>query len=249
MIIHSFDESSEAVFGPGAFYGEKRELCELCIVTFSDKIYAELQRRLPCREAAVIGAANGARPIWLTEVGGRPLAFFLSQIGATLCATDLIEVNWLTGATKYILFGSAGSLDSTATKGKYVLPTEAYRDEGMSYHYAPPADYIRIRNSGRMAELFSKLNLPFVQGRIWTTDAVYRETREQLRRRRAEGCLAVEMEIAGVQAVCDFYGWELYPFLATGDALDREEYDPTGLPSANHCPEKLDVALEIAARI
>ena len=249
MIIHSFDDSSEAVFGPGAYYGEKRELCELCIVTFSDKIYEELRQRLPCREAAVIGAANGTRSICLAEIGDRPAAFFLSQIGATLCATDLIEVNWLTGATKFILFGSAGSLDSAATAGKYVLPTEAYRDEGMSYHYAPPADYIRIRNSDRMAELFTALKLPYVQGRIWTTDAVYRETREQIRRRLAEGCLAVEMEIAGVQAVCDYYGWELYPFLATGDALDGEAYDPTGLPSANHCLDKLDVALEIAARI
>ena len=249
MIIHAFDDSSEAVFGPGDFYGEKQELCELCIVTFSNRIFEELQRRLPHRAVASVDSANGERPIFLTELNGRSAVFYLSQIGSTLCGSDLIEVNWLTGATKFILFGSAGSLDSAATAGKYVLPTEAYRDEGMSYHYAPPADYIRIRNSDRMAELFTALKLPYVQGRIWTTDAVYRETREQIRRRLAEGCLAVEMEIAGVQAVCDYYGWELYPFLATGDALDGEAYDPTGLPSANHCLDKLDVALEIAARI
>ena len=31
------------------------------------------------------------------------------------------------------------SFFSLTPKGKYVIPTAAYRDEGMSYHYAPPA--------------------------------------------------------------------------------------------------------------
>lgn len=32
--------------------------------------------------------------------------------------------------------GSAGSLDKEKTDNKFVIPTESYRDEGMSYHYA-----------------------------------------------------------------------------------------------------------------
>ena len=28
------------------------------------------------------------------------------------------------------------------------------------------------------------------------------------------------MELAGVQAICDYYGWNLYDFLVTGDVLD-----------------------------
>lgn len=249
MITQAFDERTEAVFGPGSFYGEKRELCEVCILTFSDRIFAELRRILPWREVAAIGGVNGMRPVCLTELGGRQIAFFPSSVGAALCGTDVIDINWFTGATKFILFGSAGSLNSAVTTGKYVLPTEAYRDEGMSYHYAPPADYIKIRNSDRMAELFAELGLPFVQGRIWTTDAVYRETREQVRRRQAEGCIAVEMEIAGVQAVCDFHGFALYPFLVTGDVLDGPSYDPAGLHGANHDFDKLYIALELAKRI
>ena len=66
---------------------------------------------------------------------------------------------------------------------------------------------------------------------------------------RAEGCLAVEMEVAGVEAVCDFYGFELYDFLVTGDVLDAPVYENGGLHSANHDFDKLDIALEIAKRI
>ena len=142
-------------------------------------------------------------------------------------------------------FGSAGSLDNEATDGRYVIPTQAYRDEGMSYHYAPPSDFIDVKNSGKLAEIFEKLKLPYVQGRIWTTDAPYRETKTALAERKKAGCIAVEMEVAGVQAVCDFYGIELYSFLMTGDVLDLDEYKPEGLAYANHSRDKFFTALKI----
>ena len=187
--------------------------------------------------------------VYMLEHDGRNIAVFLCGIGATLAGGNVEELNWLTGATKFIMFGSAGSLDRRATEGKYVIPTEAYRDEGMSYHYAPPADYIRIQNADRLAELFSELGLPHVKGRIWTTDAFYRETRALTEARRAEGCIAVEMELAGVQAVCDFHGFELWDFLVTGDVLDAPSYEFDGLSAANHDLDKLWIALELAKRI
>lgn len=57
------------------------------------------------------------------------------------------------------------------------------------------------------------------------------------------------MELAGVQAVCDYYGWNLYDFLATGDVLDKAVYDISGLANANHNMDKLYIAIEIAKRI
>ena len=75
------------------------------------------------------------------------------------------------------------------------------------------------------------------------------ETREKVRRRKAEGCIAVEMEVAGVQAVCDYHGFELYDFLAAGDVVDQEVYTPDGLHRANHSTDKLDVALAVARAV
>ena len=161
----------------------------------------------------------------------------------------MIDVNWITGADKFIMFGSAGSLDSTATNGKFVIPTASYREEGLSYHYAAPTDYIEIKNSKIVKAIFDELNLPSVTGKVWTTDAIYRETNDKLEARKNEGCLAVEMELAGVQAVCDFYTWDLYDFLVTGDVLDQAVYDVSGLANANHNMDKLYIAIEIAMRI
>lgn len=249
MIIHSFDNQTQPVIGPESFHGLQKHLCDTCILTFSHVILSQMQRMFPLREAAVMRSANGDNPIYLFPYEGRTLAVCLAGIGAAFAGTEVVEINWLVGATNFIMFGSAGSLNHARTDGRYVIPTEAYRDEGMSYHYAPAADYITIRGAPRVEAFFRERGLPYVTGRVWTTDAFYRETRGQVQARQAEGCIAVEMELAGVQAVCDFHGFALYDFLVTGDVLDASEYRVAGLGEANHNPDKLHIALELAATL
>ena len=72
------------------------------------------------------------------------------------------------------------------------------------------------------------------------------ETKTAVEKRKNDGCIAVEMELAGVQAVCDFHDIELYSFLMTGDVLDGDEYDPDGLAEANHCLDNFKIAVKIA---
>jgi len=250
MIIHSFDPHSEAIISPASIFGEQKKICDTAIATFSREIYPAVLERYPHEQIAEISAANRIKPVHLlTLEEDRKVVFYLSEIGSAMAGTDVIEINWKTGANKFILFGSAGALDKEATAGKYVIPTAAYRDEGMSYHYAPPADYISVPNADCLAEFFSKHHLPFVKGKVWTTDAIYMETRELVRQRKADGCIAVEMELAGVQAVCDYQGLELYDFLVTGDVVDQPVYSPEGLKEANHSFDKFDIAVMIANSI
>lgn len=248
MIMSAFDKS-EALFGPKDFYGEQKRLCDKCIVIFSEVIFEYMLETYIHEEAETIRCCNGMTAVYIFEMDGMKIAGYLSHIGSALAGSDVIDVNWLTGADKFIMFGSAGSLDSNATNGKFVIPTAAYREEGLSYHYAAPADYIEIKNSKIVKAILDELNLPSVTGKVWTTDAIYRETKAKFEARKRENCLAVEMELAGVQAVCDFYGWDLYNFLVTGDVLDQAVYDVSGLANANHNMDKLDIAIEIAKRI
>ena len=143
------------------------------------------------------------------------------------------------------MFGSAGTLDSKRTAGKYVVPSKAYRGEGMSFYYAAPSDYIKISGADIVAECFEEAGIPYVTGPVWTTDAFYRETGRLVTDRRNEGCLAVEMELAGVQAVCGHYGWHLYDFLETGDVVEIDGYDKSALSEANHDTRKLEAAFAI----
>jgi len=246
MIIDSFDIESEAIISPENFFGERCSICDIAIGTFSREIYAAVLDHFSCEKIGEMKAANRIKPVYVLEINKKKIAFYLSEIGASLSGTDIIEVSWLTGATKFILFGSAGSLDKEKTKGKYVVPSESYRDEGMSYHYAAPADYISIKNADVVEAFFMEQGLPYIKGKVWTTDAIYRETRNQVAKRKEDGCIAVEMELAGMQAVCDFYNMELYDFLVTGDVVDQVNYTGEGLHEANHDIGKLTVALKLA---
>ncbi|MCI6063863.1 nucleoside phosphorylase [bacterium] len=204
------------------------------MIIFSEQIFEYMLDTYEHQEVGAIRCCNGITPVYVFDIEGMKIAGYLSHIGSALAGGDVIDVNWLTGAVKFIMFGSAGSLDSGLTTGKFVIPTHSYREEGLSYHYAPPADYIEVKNAKTIKAIFDELKLPNVLGKVWTTDAIYRETKAKFDARKKEGCIAVEMELAGVQAVCDFYGWELYNFLVTGDVLDQAVYDVSGLADANH---------------
>lgn len=249
MITDSFDNKSEAIVTPASFFGEKKNICDTVVITFSREIFENVLKNYPNKQVSELGSVNKIRPIYLLDIDGMKLGFYTSEMGSAQAATDVIEVNWKLGADKFIMFGSCGALDNEKTAGKYIIPKEAYRDEGMSYHYAPPADYISIRNADMLEKFFEEKGYPHITGRVWTTDALYMETRDKVRRRKEEGCIAVEMELAGVQAVCDYHGFELYDFLVAGDVVDQPDYSPEGLSEANHSFGKFSIAIEIAKRI
>ena len=249
MITESFDSKTKPIPSLEDFYGEQKHIITKCLIIFSKEIHGYILSNFDCEIIGKIHACNGTTNIYKFVYDGEELGFYLTPIGSALASQYCIECNWVVGATKFIMFGSAGSLDRDKTGGKAVIPTEAYRDEGMSYHYAPPKDYILIKNHGKVKSVFEELKIPCVSGRVWTTDAFLMETVGLTEKRKEEGCIAVEMELAGVQSVCDYYGLELYDFLITGDVLSAEEYRPEGLREANHSLDKLFFALEIAKRI
>ena len=71
------------------------------------------------------------------------LGAFLSTVGGP-AAAGLMEETLAKGAEKILLFGACGVLDKSLAAGHLILPTAAYRDEGTSYHYLPPSDYVAM---------------------------------------------------------------------------------------------------------
>ncbi len=249
MITDCYDIETEPTSTLQDHYGDPGHYADRCLTILSDQLFRHLQAHFPCEKIGQILSCNGARDVCMLRYKDKDIAFYLSMIGSACAASNCEEAAWISGAKKFIMFGSCGSLDKAATTGKFILPTESYRGEGASYYYAPPRDYIRIQNSDKMKAFFEELAVPYVQGRVWTTDSFGRETKGLVAKRKAEGCIAVEMEVAGVQAACDFNGFELYNFLEAGDVLGDGGYELEGLHRANHDLAKLYIALEIATRI
>ena len=66
------------------------------------------------------------------------------------------------------------------------------------------------------------------------------------------GAIAVEMECASMQAMCDFREVEFFQFLYAGDNLDHSQWDPRSLSGFDRLEDKEKIALlafELACRI
>ena len=249
MLKDFYDETTEPIVKIEEFYGEQKHIVDRCLIIFSKVIHDHILKEFKCEKIGALGACNGEIPIYLLEYKGVKVAFYLTGIGSAMASGSCYEAHWQTGATKFIMFGSCGTLSPEQTTGKFIIPTQSYRGEGASYYYAPAADYIDIKGCDELEKIFIKLKAPYVKGRVWTTDSMLRETKGLVAKRKEEGCIAVEMELAGVQALCDFYGLILYDFLEAGDVLSDSSYDINGLHAANHDLGKLYLALEIATMI
>lgn len=216
-LFDSYDDSLPMIT-PSSFY-RARYIADTCIVTFSHKVLNYTLEKYHYKKEVCTGTANGLIQIYSLEYNGKKILFYMSPIGSSIAGMVLDEVSFLTGASNFIFFGSCGSLDSYLTDGKLIIPTESYRDEGFSYHYAPAGDYIKITNADKLASIFKNLGIPYVSGKTWTTDAIYMETVRKIEKRKADGCITVEMESAGLQAICSYKNINLFIFFFVSDLL------------------------------
>ena len=249
-IENSFDDKSEALITPEKFYGNHERIADICIVTFSHAVYDRVLKTYRCNKIANSGTANGKIPVYLIEE--KNVLFYLSPIGSAVSGTILDEVRCLTGACKFIVFGSCGILDENKCAGKIIIPTEAYRDEGFSYHFEKAADYIEIVKSSELTRILNNLHIENISGKTWTTDAIYRETVNNKNIRKSEGCICVEMECAGLQAICNFRRLALYQFFFGGDLLGDINWSRgtlgTNVEKSNQI-NCFELALKIAEKI
>mgnify|MGYP001058112763 CR=1 FL=1 len=248
-IIDAFDSQSEEILKPSCIAAPVEGFPKTVIVTFQPDLTDILKSLFPVEIVSTMDSGVQV-PVYRFWYKGRSLGLYLTTIGGP-AAVGLMEEVLVKGAEKVLFFGACGVLDRTITAGRLILPTAAYRDEGTSYHYLPPSDYVEIPTAGRLGEIFQELQVPYVYGRTWTTDAIYRETRNNTEARRREGCVAVEMECASVMAAGQFRGVPVYQFLYAEDSLDGPAWEARswhGVPRSAY-EKYLQIALETAVRL
>lgn len=203
---------------------------EVCVTTFSADIIGQFEQERHPKTVASLYTSNGVLPVYETCHRGKTVGFFLSRVGAPACAAGLEEVIAM-GAKKIVLFGCCGILDQEAAGDKIIIPSSAVRDEGTSYHYVPASEEIQTDpdSVNALKRCFERLRVPYTVGKVWTSDAIYRETRAQIAARKAQGCLAVEMEYAAALAVAQFRGIPLFAFLFGADCLDSPSWEQRDL--------------------
>jgi uncharacterized protein (DUF952 family)/uridine phosphorylase len=178
------------------------------------------------RPVYALGSEIGENPVYVLEIDGQELMVCHPGVGAPLAAGFMEELIALGGHT-FIACGGCGALDGNMGLGHLVVPTAAVRDEGTSYHYLPPGREVSANPAGVAAieQVLQRDQVPYEKGKTWTTDGVYRETPARINRRRAEGCLTVEMEAASLFAVAQFREVVAAQILYAGDDLSNDTWD------------------------
>jgi uridine phosphorylase len=176
---------------------------------------------LPALIAAMHLENRHPRSLYMSQLYIRDDGVFLSGpfMGAPY-AVMILETLAAWGAGQIIFLGWCGAISPTVSIGDILVPTLAWIDEGTSGAYSsnPVASPSDTLSCGIKSALQSSA-LPFHEGAIWTTDAIFRETPDKVTHFREKGALAVEMELSALFTVSAFLGIALSAILVVSDDL------------------------------
>lgn len=244
MLLEQFDSARRAVIDPDMVFCPIPDFPETVISIFSHQLFDSVLRFVGGRKIAETHDVDGDWPVYEVIYNGHRFAYYKARLGAPACVGCFEDVIAF-GAKRIILLGNCGVLDQSIKDCGIIIPTAALRDEGTSYHYAPAADRIEVNRKYRdeFKAVCDKFGYPYTEGITWTTDAFFRETRDKVEARKKMGAVAVEMECAAMQALCDFRGVEFFQFLYAGDNLDHSAWDPRSLSGFARLDDKEKIAL------
>jgi uridine phosphorylase len=237
--ILEYDPVRRAVIEPSEVF-KAINISEYCVICFFKDVVENVAATTGGKVIFEDKGVYGSNQFYQFEHKGQSIIFFNPIVGAPVAAAFL-EIAIALGCKKFIVCGSAGVLDRDIPVGGFIVPNAAIRDEGTSYHYAVPGRQIDA-NKKAIDAITSTLDdhgESYRIAKIWTTDAFFRETTSKVAHRKAEGCVAVEMEASALFAVAQFRNVQLGYILTGGDDVSGEDWDQRGEVSRIPTKEKL----------
>jgi len=206
-ILDNKNPSAPSVFAPAALMREARrqknikeaDVPSVCILDPDGDLVRHLRRT---------GCAKPFEgwPCYHTELdvfclAGKNVGIVGRAIGASF-AVLVAEELFASGCRLLISLTSSGQIVASGPPPYFIIIDRALRDEGTSYHYAPPSEYAGAcpRLLAAAVEAVKQHGPKAITGATWTTDAPFRETSEAIQAAADKGILAVEMEAAALYA-------------------------------------------------
>ncbi|MFX1236564.1 MAG: nucleoside phosphorylase [Promethearchaeota archaeon] len=236
--ILEFDEKDDAIINPSEII-TPLDVPEHCVITFFKEVIDDLIKKGQAKEVARDKSEMGYHPIYELEFEGKRILMYLSGVTAPFAAA-LFEYVIHLGSKKFVACGSSGLLDREIAN-KVIVPISAIRDEGLSYHYLPPSREVLADTKAVKAviDVLKKYKIDHITSKTWTTDGLYRETKQKIKIRKEEGCSTVEMEAAAFFAVAKFRNVQISQILYGSDDISGDEWDRMNLGKKISLREKL----------
>lgn len=243
MLLEEFDANRQAIINPQDLHQPIEGFPKVVISCFSRVTFARLLENYEHEVIARTSMANFEVVVYGITIGDQQIGAFNAPVGAASCVgiiEDLIQF----GMEKLVLFGTCGVLDRDIEATSIIIPTAALRDEGTSYHYLPAGDEVEVNK--KTLPLFQAFldshKVSYQSGKVWTTDAPYRETIDKMKRRKEAGAICVDMECSAVAALAAYRGFELCHFFYAADHLSEEKWDIRTLSSHEDLDSKDRIA-------
>ncbi|PIP19704.1 MAG: hypothetical protein COT38_01990 [Candidatus Omnitrophica bacterium CG08_land_8_20_14_0_20_41_16] len=118
-----------------------------------------------------------------------------------------------------IRVGTCGSLDENIKIGDLFVVDEVIRGDGVTPYYVDK-NFKTIADkkiADTLYEVAKGMGLTIHRGKVWTTDALLRETREIVEAKRKEGAKAVDMVSATMLTIAQTYNIKAGSILAVSD--------------------------------
>lgn len=222
MITDTFDPATKEILTPADLTGGRRDMKGPVFSVFDEKTEKKAADILDARIKTKI-YSGGIINVYSFVYKGCEMMLFRSPVGGP-ASVAVLETILSRGADTILYLGSCGSLDKSVTSGRLIIPDRAYRDEGTSYHYMPPSDFITVKGASELEKHIAARDIPYLKTGTWTTDAIFRETEGNIRDRKEKGCSVAEMECASLMAAAAFRNADVYQLMYTADCLDGD-YD------------------------
>lgn len=216
-----FDSNRNAILNPKDMIKGLNKISKYCILCFFNNVLEELEESKIITKVDELNSTLGKHKIYEMKYKNMIMNVFNPGLGGPMAGGFLEELIGL-GCENFIACGGAGVLDSKIEMGELIVPTESVREEGTSYHYIGENEKIRVNSVilKKIEEVLKNNEIKYVEGKIWTTDAIYRETIQKIEEKKKDGCIAVEMEFSSMLAISLFRNVNFGQILYGGDDLD-----------------------------
>ena len=219
--ILEYDTEKTAVLMPNT--KNKFQLPSKCVFGFLGDSVDKFATEHNAEVVATYRSLMRLTPVYKISKNGTEVVLYSAPMGASASTAVL---DWLIGhgVREIVAIGGCGTLVDIP-ENDMLIPTAAIRDEGTSYHYLPPARGIEL-DKGAVAAIkktLDSLGIASEHVKTWSTDAIFRETKDMVNYRKQEGCRVVEMECSALAACAQFRGAVFGQILFTQDSLANVE--------------------------
>jgi len=130
------------------------------------------------------------------------------------------EILCVGGIKTLIRLGSCGGMKQEMTVGDFVVVDRVIRGDGATRYYVDDNFVPQVDKelSGKLSTIFKKVGTVY-QGACWTTDAMFRETKEIVNPYIEKGAICVDMVTSPFVTISNVYKTKVAAILVVSDNL------------------------------